>query len=241
MPLLSIVQNAVMETGLAVSKPTVVVSAIDQTILQAAALANRVGTVLRDAADWAALQREHTFPTVAGQPAYDLPADFHRFIDRTQWDRGTHWRLNGPQGPQAWQAFKSGPVQPGIGFKYRIQGAGLTGIFNLIPTPASVTTLATEYVSANWVKAADGTRKSAFTADDDVALLPEDLITLGLKWRLLAAKGLPYAEEKADYEREVISATGRDGGAPVLLPIGVRRSGDDFGFDVVSGQAAIWG
>ena len=55
-----------------------------------------------------------------------------------------------------------------------------------------------------------------WTADTDVALIDENLIELGVIWRLLARLGLAYAEEKDEYEREVDKAVARDGGNAIL-------------------------
>lgn len=55
-----------------------------------------------------------------------------------------------------------------------------------------------------------------WTADTDTAILDEDLIEMGLIWRLQERLGLAYAEAREEYEREVDKAVARDGGAGVL-------------------------
>ena len=57
---------------------------------------------------------------------------------------------------------------------------------------------------------------AAWSADDNVPLLDEDLLILGTIWRWKKLKGFEYAEDFADYERQVMDAMGRDGGKPTL-------------------------
>lgn len=74
-----------------------------------------------------------------------------------------------------------------------------------------------EYVTANWILAADGvTYKQYFTADTDTILLPETLVLMGLRWRWKKEKGFDYSEDFNTYEMQVKDALGRDGGKPVL-------------------------
>ena len=42
-----------------------------------------------------------------------------------------------------------------------------------------------------------------FNADTDLTLFDENLLELGLKWKFLSAKGLPYAEEFRTYEQQL--------------------------------------
>ena len=86
--------------------------------------------------------------------------------------------------------------------------------------PDAVYAIHYTYASTDLVRnAAGNTFYSAYgTTDTDVALIDEDLITMGLKWRFLRQKGLPYSEEFGDYERAAQRAMARDGGSrPVYL------------------------
>ena len=55
-----------------------------------------------------------------------------------------------------------------------------------------------------------------WAADSDVALLDEDVIELGVIWRLLRRLGLDYAEEKDEYEARADLLAARDGGTAIL-------------------------
>jgi hypothetical protein len=61
-----------------------------------------------------------------------------------------------------------------------------------------------------------GQTQPDWSADTDVALLDEDLLELGVIWRLQQRLGLAYLEEKDEYERQVDMAVARDGGTAIL-------------------------
>lgn len=61
-----------------------------------------------------------------------------------------------------------------------------------------------------------GETRSDWAADTDTFLLSEDLLELGVIWRLQQRLGLAYLEEKDEYERQVDQAAARDGGNAIL-------------------------
>lgn len=65
------------------------------------------------------------------------------------------------------------------------------------------------YYSTNWIQPVTGPRILAFAADTDISLIDEKILTSGLEWRWLAAKGLDYAEAFRRYERRIALADGR--------------------------------
>ena len=77
-------------------------------------------------------------------------------------------------------------------------------------------TIAYEYVTKYLVEDSSSTAKENFTADDDTAILEEEILTLGLIWRFRKAKGLDYSEQFRSYQMYRDSASGQDGGGPVL-------------------------
>ena len=131
----------------------------------------------------------------------------------------------------------------------------MDGQVHFDPVPVAADQIVFEYVSAYWCKSASGTPQASFAADTDVPILPDDLFVLGLKWRLLAAKGMNYAEERAAYDLAVARKQGRAfdagpialnrrhrGGAPGLQamagPIGGFDTSvltDDLGTIIVEG------
>jgi hypothetical protein len=204
--LLSIIQDAAVD--LTLNKPTVAINSTDQLILQLVSLAKRDGLDLVRRFDWQALTKETTFTTVATQVQTTLPTDFNRMINETMNNRTQHWRVLGPLSPQEWQRRLSLGAQVGVVNSFRIYGNSLY----FFPVPPAGDSIYYEYITTKWVQSADGTtQRTTFTADDDVALIDEDILTLGVKWRFLKAKGLDYSEEFRSYEEALESVFGADG------------------------------
>lgn len=212
--LLVIVTDALKEIG-KFSVPTTIVNNADPTAVQLLALANRTGRILAEDYRWQVLLTDYTFVTADGTAAYALPSDFQRFANITFWDRTNDHDMVGPLPPAQWETLQSGGVVgAGIRKYFRIAGSQLS----IYPTPTATETIAYQYYSTNWISG-----KAAFTLDADVPLIDSDLIRLGVKYRFLASKGLPYEEEKDEYERRRDSLQAADGGA-MVLSFGARRS-----------------
>jgi hypothetical protein len=158
------------------------------------------------------------------QEAYNLPSDFAYFIVQTEWDRSFRWQLLGPLNAQEWQVIKSGISPVGPRMRFRIMGNQF--YINPVGSASTVYTdnIVFEYISNAWAKSSGGSAQTSFQADTDTALIPEDLITLSLKYRLLRAKGLSYQEEYDEYEEELQKYIGRDKTAR-NLPLNARASG----------------
>lgn len=148
---------------------------------------------------------------------FDVPADFDGFINDTEWDRGNHWRLQGPSSPQEDQWMRSGIVTTGPRRWFRQVGRGVD-VFRIWPPPGlgdDPGPLVYEYLSRYW--ALDGSTPIArFTSDTDTCVFNDRLMIEGLKWRFFASKGFDYASSFAIWNRQIQTAIARDGGAPML-------------------------
>jgi hypothetical protein len=219
--LLSIIQA--VSGRLSLPQPSVVVGSGDKQVIQLLALGNEEGASLARRHPWQALMQEQSFTTIAA-PAQSaaLPADLDRFIPNSVFNRSTRRPMTGPITPRQWQWIQAQPVYSTACLAFRER----TGQFLIAPTPPAGQTIAYEYLSKNWARSSGGAAQDAFLADADTALLDEGLITLGLRWRFLRAKGLDYAEEMATAERELEQAMARDGGstAVTLAPAPVDPS-----------------
>lgn len=163
--------------------------------------------------DWQVLTRQHTFLTVADPEQIDaVPDDWDHFVDNSFFNRTTRLQMLGPCTPQMWQAVQAQPQLNLVYLMFRQRD----GAFLITPTPAAGNEIAYEYVSKNWVRAANGELKSTFTADTDETLLPEKLFRLGIRWRFLKSKGLDYSQDFDTYQREIQQQTARDGAASKL-------------------------
>lgn len=204
MTLLTIITGACDRAGL--SRPPAVVSSSDQQVRELLALANEEGLQLSRRADWQKLTKEKTFTSLAQETQTDMVAsDLDRFVNGTFWNRTRRRPFMGPVTPQEWQEIKAWTVSP-VPEIFRYRGDDIL----LQPVPTAGDTFAYEYVSTQWCESSAGTDQSAWAADTDVALLPERLFTLGIVWRFKQLKGLPFADDFAMYEKEVMQAVQRD-------------------------------
>ncbi len=151
---------------------------------------------------------------------YDLPTDLDRYIGETWWDRTNHWRLIGPDSPQMDQYIRSGIFATGPRRRWRQVGRR-PAAWRIWPPPFSggapaPGALVFEYISKNWVLGADGETKPLFTADDDECLLDEQLVIMGVKWRMWQIKGFEYAAMQQEYIDAVSAKFASDGGIPDL-------------------------
>jgi hypothetical protein len=158
---------------------------------------------------------------------YPLPADFAYLIVQTEWDRNFRWQLLGPLDAQEWQVIKSGISPVGPRMRFRI----MQGQFYINPV-GSASTLYTdnivyEYVSNQWVGTGSAPTigaQTTFQADTDVSLINEELLTLGVEWRFLRARGLPWQDTFKDYTEKKDKICGRSASAR-NLPLNSRASG----------------
>lgn len=166
-----------------------------------------------------------------GQEAYPYPSDLGHFIPQTGWDRNFRWQLLGPVDAQEWQVLKSGISPVGPRLRYRL----MDNMIYVNPAPYVPTgqsspisdLLVLEYSSKYYIATAAAptvAAQNAFQADTDVSLISEDLITLSLKWRLLKAIGMAWADEFTEYDDKLARVTGRQTMAR-NLPLNARASG----------------
>ena len=206
MSLLTVCQNTVSSLNFGGS-PASIIGNTDALARQMLAILGEIVPALTGRHDWQALIEDHTITTVAATETYALPSDFSRYVTETFWDATNYWPMRGSMDPQTWQALKRGLVAATIRKRYRIKGS----LVYIYPTPTAVESLVAEYVSSKPILDNDGsTQKAAFAEDADTFLLPERLLQLELKWRLLEAKGLDYAEAMNFSEREIEKAIAQD-------------------------------
>jgi hypothetical protein len=154
---------------------------------------------------------------------YDLPDGYDRMISDTNWDRTDHWRNLGTKSSQDWQFLQGGIISIGPRERYRIYN----NKFRIFQALTTVYNFSFEYVSNWWVCAAgsDQGSKSAFTADTDTCVFPDDLMLAGLKFYFLKAKKLDYSIELGEFMRSLSYNKAQD--VPVsamsLAPVGMNQ------------------
>jgi len=206
MTALSIVNDAVDRIAVTLSGNTLFSNSAD-TARQMRALANQEGRELMRRGTWQVLTKEVVFSSVNQEIQTGvIPSDYDHILNETFYNRTRKRQVTGPLSPRDWQAQKS-IIATVLYDSYRIYG----GQIHMIPVPPANDQYAFEYISKNWVLDNNSIPKAAFTADNDTAILDEELITLGVIWRFLKAKGFDYAEAFRTYELQVTQALNRDG------------------------------
>jgi hypothetical protein len=223
MTLLTIVQDAIAEVSGA-RAPSYVVGNQDPNVAKALGMVNRLGRDIQRSFKWPMLKTTYTFTTVVGQAAYPLPTTWQRMSNTSQWDRTSHWPLNGPATDAFWQVLKSGIIVAGMRFWFRIEGDN----FVIAPVPTVEHVIAYDWFEDTWVSTAAGVPAQSMTADTDYpAFLPraraEDLMTLGLIYTLRQNVGLPYGEAKANYLQALDAEQFDCRGQPVIDVTGTPR------------------
>ena len=154
---------------------------------------------------------------------YDLPGGYDRMISDTNWDRTDHWRNLGPKSSQDWQFLQGGIISIGPRERYRIYN----NKFRIFQALTTVYNFSFEYVSNYWVCAtgSDQGSKSAYTADTDTSIFPDDLMLAGLKFYFLKAKKLDYAIELGEFMRALSYCKAQDQpvSAMSLAPVGMNQ------------------
>ena len=149
---------------------------------------------------------------VLAQTAYDLPFDFEAITDRTQWDKSKHWEALGPEDAQQWQWLKSGYISTGPRIRWRI----LDNQFQVWPPMNTNEYIGWEYKSNGYVRGADGTVKTSFTADTDTTVLNDRVVVLLTKTKYWGIKGFDTTVVSQDYQRYLSVAKANDKGAANL-------------------------
>lgn len=207
MSLLTIIQTAADRIGFVT--PTSGVGSSDETSKQLVGLAGQEVAELARAHPWQALVKEKTFTATATEEQADaVPEDFDRFIPNTMYNRSRLRIVAGPLTAQEWQDLK-GRSAVVVYDAFRQRGNAL--LFQPVPTAGQV--YAYEYISKYPVVSQDGaTFRRTFADDNDAPLLDDELVTLGVMWRFLRAKGLDYSEAFRSYELMKKQLMARDGG-----------------------------
>lgn len=208
--LLSTVQRFAQGRGLQV--PPIVVGSLDTQVIQMRGLLQEGGDDWAVKGAWQTLTNEASWSTTATENQGALttlaPNGFYGYIlPYTLWSRTQKLPLLGPASAKEWQFLKA-VVITGPRFTFRERG----GNFIVTPAPPAANTWVFEYLSENWILAANGTTyKKVFTSDDDTILLPDQVVLADLRWRWRQEKGLEYAEDFNKCERIANDILGRDG------------------------------
>lgn len=215
MSLLTLIQSTSYLIGL--PSPSVAYASTDTRIQELISFANSIGDKIARDYQWQELTKEATFDATGtvsmGSLTGSIATDFGYFINQTFWDRDAKMPILGPATPQEWQAdLSSGFVSPP--YKFVVQ----SGLLKVGPTAiAAGHDMVFNYITKYWCQSSGGTGQTAFAADTDTTVIPEELFKLELIWRWKASKGLSYAEDLQTSEQAIQAYTGQNQGSRVLF------------------------
>lgn len=172
---------------------------------------------LRDYWDWPDLRAERTFTSVSGATqtgAWPSPNDVRRIIKGTVYDRSNHAHIDGPLTATEWQRREASVVavdKP----RFTLRG----GLFLLKTEYAAGATIAYEYIRdrIGRTSSADSTLIADFTADTNISVWDDELVTLGLTWVMLHRDGQTNNVDYAAFEMALRERTTAEGAGDVLL------------------------
>lgn len=181
----NIITDALSELGLPVAQ--ISSSYTDPTGAQSLALLQALCEELSRAHDWQNLMPTMTFTGDGVTTEFDLPTDFGRQVNQTQWDTSARRPMMGPDSPQLWSWSQYGIVSVGVFYRYRISA----NTYQVFPVPAAGEAFALYYITKYIIQdGADPTvYKAKITAPGDVPQFDRRLLINGLKVKFWAQKG----------------------------------------------------
>lgn len=210
------ITQAALECGLSAGADPY--SNSDQAIQQIVGLLNSCGRELLQMREWQRMIVSYSFTVVGGDTGfYNLPADYDRHIDQTDWNPTNRLPLGGPLTAQDYTyLLATNLASSTIYISFREKD----GQFVVLPQPPPTGQVITfEYISRYWVATAAAPTvlaKDAPTASDDILLYDPILIQKLLKLRFLEAKKFDTTAASQQFENALMARGGQDKSAPVL-------------------------
>ncbi len=153
--------------------------------------------------DWQELTKEGILRTSGSRCWYlldDICPDFYCLINNTVYIKDEHEKVIGAINPEEWMREKYF-CETTSQTKFKIQN----GMIKFLTPPPDGIKIVFQYRS-NTV-CLDPQRgyeeKSSVTKNTDIPVFDEYLVKLGILWRWLKRNGMDYAEEYAEYEKEL--------------------------------------
>lgn len=211
MTTLSVIQDA-CTSGIALEKPTAVFGSTTREHIELASLINEAGYMIADAHEWQTLNRIATITGDGTDEDFILPTDFSRMLDKSQlWSSSLETPLTPISDRDEWLGLD---VQA---FDFVINAWIIYGNeIHIKPALASAVTVKYFYQSHHWARSAASANIDQFSADTDTFRLSERLLKLALIYKWREMKGLPYAENMADYQDLLAKLIARDKGSRII-------------------------
>jgi hypothetical protein len=203
------------ELGLAVG--TIGLLQTGNTGEQALALLNAIGDECVKVHDWQMLEKTAEFTGDGTLFQFDLPMDFGRVVNQTEWSSRDKRPMSGPMTPQTWSWAQYGIVATGIFFRYRI----LANKFTTFPTAGPGETFHLFYISKNWVyDPISQTYKDTITLGTDQPVFDRRLMISALKLKLWEQKGFDTTKLVQEFNYNLETEKSQNQGASQISLVG---------------------
>lgn len=161
------------------------------------------------------------------QSTHELPTNFYRINrdDLAVYERTTTRRRGLPITTSGkWTALQS--VGTAGAYRYwRITGYPGNYEISFFRPLGTNDRLTIAYMTDYWVASTSGTLSNQWTSDDDILLFDDRLVQLGVRWRWLRQKGLPYDDYLSEYEAYLSREAGDNRN---IRKIVIGETGDEF-------------
>jgi hypothetical protein len=211
--------------------PTDPAGSTDPNVVMMITAANLASLEMLNAYEWSALTKRGVInvvtvlpptPGEAVEQAYDLPEDFYRFIDQTQWNDAMRFPAVGPVSPQGWQTYMVFPISANFTLTWMIRQRQ---IYFLNPPEAPGQNFSFMYLSQALVQDADDTTlyKNVASKNGDTFQLDGILMSLMTRVKWLESKGFDSSAAVRDFLLAFDSRIGAEKGANILNMAGNRH------------------
>lgn len=152
--------------------------------------------------DWQELTKEGVLRTSGHRTQYlleEVAPDFYSLLNNTIYVKNGAEKVIGAITPEDWAKEKCFH-EAASGIKFKIQN----GMIKFLAPPPEGIKIIFQYRSDMVCYDAKSlNEKSTITKNDDIPVFDKYLVKLGILWRWLKRNGMDYAEEYAEYEREL--------------------------------------
>ena len=191
----------------------------DPSTQQMVTACNQAASDLYAMRDWQELRQQLTLTIVGdvasqSEKSFNLPSDYGRFVDATQWSAQQQWPAIGPISPQVWMQYLVNNLEPVTTFYWQVRNDKL---FILRPPYPTGQSFQAYYISRGYVQDADDSAllKNNATKNGDIFLLDGQLIILLGRVKWLEYKGFDTSAAMRDFQLQYDSRAGSDEGAPI--------------------------
>lgn len=165
---------------------------------------NETGKELKRRVDWTALTKSHSVTVFDGDGFGALATDHDRFV------RGLAIKVSGVglRGSLSADEWNSLPTSTGTPRFYRVAGTRV-GFF---PKPSSGLSASVNYQSRFWALDNTDAGKEEMGQNEDVPLIPDELLIKGAVWRFQRHVGKDFADHVAEFETMLADLATGEGG-----------------------------